>query len=102
MQGESCGDRGIERVDSTARGEAPYGRARAAHGATHALMLVAHHEDRRAGQIELTDALRSVRVQADHCHTPLASRSQGADQRLDATQARMLDGARRGATSSRT
>src|SRR6478736_751109 len=102
MQRESCRDRGIQRVDSTACGETPNRRACSAHRAAHTLMLVPDYEDRGAGEVELTDALGSMGIQADDCDSALPCRRQSPDQRWYAAEARVLDGAGGGAAGGGT
>ena len=98
MQRERGCDRSIQRVDPTAGREPTDRAARAAYGAAHAFVLIAHDQDRRSREIELTHALRSVGVQTDDGNAALARRSQGAYERGHPAQPSVLDCASRRAT----
>ena len=62
MERESGRDRSIEGVDPAAGSQAADGAACAPDCAAHAFVFVAHHQNRRPRELELTDALRSVSV----------------------------------------
>src|SRR6187551_1982791 len=102
MEREGGRHRSVERVDPTTGGEPADRAAGAAYGAAHAFVLVAHDQDRRAGEIELADPLRSVRVEPDDRDTALTSCGERTDQGRHSAQPRVLYRAGRRATGCRT
>ena len=65
MERESGGDRSVERVNAAAGGEPADRAASAPNSASHAFVLVADDQDRRAVQVELADSVWSMGVETD-------------------------------------